>query len=63
MALALLFPIPTTHTCAFYALDFPFIDESVQEESLIPIDEDVSGEVFRTGKLWCGASRRRGDWE
>ncbi len=38
-----------------YALDFPFIDESVQEESLIPIDEDVSGAVFRTGKLWCGS--------
>ncbi len=38
-----------------YALDFPFSDESVQEESLVPIDEDVSGAVFRTGKLWCGS--------
>jgi formate hydrogenlyase transcriptional activator len=38
-----------------YALDFPFSDESVQEESLVPIDEDVSGTVFRTGKLWCGS--------
>src|SRR6266852_938069 len=38
-----------------YAMDFPFSDESVQEESLIPIDEDLSGEVFRTGKLWCGS--------
>jgi formate hydrogenlyase transcriptional activator len=37
-----------------YALDFPFKDESVQEESLVPIDADVSGVVFRTGKLWCG---------
>src|ERR1700720_2800158 len=26
-----------------YALDFPFKDQSVQEESLVPIDEDVSG--------------------
>ena len=38
-----------------YALDFPFKDDSVQEESLIPLDEDISGEVFRTGKLWCGS--------
>jgi len=38
-----------------YALDFPLIDESVQEESLVRIDEDVSGAVFRTGKLWCGS--------
>jgi formate hydrogenlyase transcriptional activator len=38
-----------------YALDFPFSDESAQEESLVRIDEDVSGAVFRTGKLWCGS--------
>jgi formate hydrogenlyase transcriptional activator len=38
-----------------YALDFPFKNESLQEESLIPLDEDVSGTVFRTGKLWCGS--------
>jgi len=38
-----------------YALDFPFKDESLQEESLVAIDEDVSGPVFRTGKLWCGS--------
>jgi formate hydrogenlyase transcriptional activator len=38
-----------------YAMDFPFSDESVQEESLIPIDDDLSGAVFRTGKLWCGS--------
>src|SRR5712671_6274553 len=38
-----------------YALDFPLIDESVHEESLVPMDEDVSGTVFRTGKLWCGS--------
>jgi formate hydrogenlyase transcriptional activator len=38
-----------------YALDFPFKDESLQEESLVAIDEDVSGAVFRTGKLWCGS--------
>jgi len=38
-----------------YALDFPLKDESVQEEGLVPVDDDVSGEVFRTGKLWCGS--------
>src|ERR1700732_3768360 len=38
-----------------YALDFPLLDESVQEESLVRMDEDVSGVVFRTGKLWCGS--------
>src|ERR1700704_2767908 len=38
-----------------YALDFPFSNESLQEESLVPLDEDVSGAVFRTGKLWCGS--------
>src|SRR3981081_842820 len=38
-----------------YAMDFPFSDESVQEESLVPIDEDISGAVFRTGKPWCGS--------
>src|SRR6202045_4241948 len=46
-----------------YALDFPLKDESVQEEGLVPVDDDVSGEVFRTGKLWCGSvqeARRQG---
>jgi len=38
-----------------YAMDFPLSDESAHEESLVPIDEDVSGTVFRTGKLWCGS--------
>jgi formate hydrogenlyase transcriptional activator len=38
-----------------YAMDFPFSIESVQEESLVPIEEDISGAVFRTGKLWCGS--------
>src|SRR6266849_5889046 len=39
-----------------YALDFPFGDESRQEDSLVPIDEFSSmGAVFRTGKLWCGS--------
>src|SRR5882672_1200375 len=46
----------TDHThLRIYALDFAFVDDSVHEESLIPIDEDVSGAVFRTGKLWCGS--------
>jgi len=40
-----------------YALDFPFSGESVREESLVPIDEDISGAVFRTGKPWCGSVR------
>jgi formate hydrogenlyase transcriptional activator len=38
-----------------YAVDFPFKDESRHEESLLPIDEEISGAVFRTGKLWCGS--------
>src|SRR5260221_439751 len=38
-----------------YALDFPFSGESVHEESLVPIDEDISGAVFRTGKPWFGS--------
>jgi formate hydrogenlyase transcriptional activator len=40
-----------------YALDFPYIDEAFQEESLVPIDDDLGGAVFRTGKLWCGSVR------
>ena len=46
-----------------YAMDFPFSDESVQEESLISMDEDISGAVFRTGKPWSGSvqeARRQG---
>jgi len=46
-----------------YAMEFPFSDESVQEESLISMDEDISGAVFRTGKPWCGSvqeARRQG---
>jgi formate hydrogenlyase transcriptional activator len=38
-----------------YAMDFAFSDESVHEESLVRIDEDISGAVFRTGKPWCGS--------
>src|ERR1700694_2440070 len=38
-----------------YALDLAFSDKSVQEESLVPIDEDVAGTVYRTGKRWCGS--------
>src|ERR1700686_5121102 len=46
-----------------YALDFPFKDESVQEESFVSVDDDVSSQVFRTGKRWCGSiqeARRQG---
>jgi formate hydrogenlyase transcriptional activator len=46
--------IDNTHL-RIYALDFPLSDGSFHEESLVPIDEDLSGEVFRTGKLWCGS--------
>jgi formate hydrogenlyase transcriptional activator len=38
-----------------YALDYPFKNESYQEESLVPIDDDVSGAVFRSGQPWCGS--------
>ena len=48
-------PDPDNTHLRIYALDLAFSDESVQEESLVPIDEDVSGAVFRTGKLWCGS--------
>ncbi len=54
--------IDNTHL-RIYAMDFPFSDESVQEESLISMDEDISGTVFRKGKPWCGSvqeARRQG---
>jgi formate hydrogenlyase transcriptional activator len=38
-----------------HALDFPLKDESVQEESLVSVEDDVTAAVFRTGKLWCGS--------
>jgi formate hydrogenlyase transcriptional activator len=38
-----------------HALDLRFIDKSVQEESLLPIDEGFRRAVLRTGKLWCGS--------
>src|ERR1700720_1295223 len=38
-----------------YAMDFPLKDESINEESLVPVDDDVAAVVFRTGKLWCGS--------
>jgi formate hydrogenlyase transcriptional activator len=38
-----------------YALDFPLKDESVQEEGLVPIEDDMAGTVFRSGRLWCGS--------
>jgi len=48
-------PDPDNTHLRIYALDLAFSDESVQEESLVRIDEDVAGGVFRTGKLWCGS--------
>jgi formate hydrogenlyase transcriptional activator len=56
-------PDSDTTRLRIYALDFPFKDDSIQEESLVPMDDDVSGAVFRTGKLWCGSvqeARRQG---
>jgi formate hydrogenlyase transcriptional activator len=48
-------PDPDNAHLRIYALDLAFSDDSVQEESLVRIDEDVSGTVYRTGKLWCGS--------
>ena len=48
-------PDSDTTRLRIYALDFPFKDDSVQEESLVPMDDDASGTVFRTGKLWFGS--------
>jgi len=48
-------PDSDTTRLRIYALDFPFKDDSVQEESLVSMDDDVSGSVFRTGKLWFGS--------
>ena len=44
-----------TRDLRIYALDFPLKDESIKEESLVPVDDDVAAVVFRTGKLWCGS--------
>jgi formate hydrogenlyase transcriptional activator len=38
-----------------FALDFPLQDESLQEQDLLPDDDNVSRTVFRTGKLWFGS--------
>ena len=48
-------PDTDTNHLRIYAMDFAFSDESVHEESLIRIDEDISGAVFRTGRAWCGS--------
>ena len=48
-------PDSDTRDLRIYALDFPLKDESVKEESLVPVDDDVSAVVFRTGKSWCGS--------
>jgi len=51
---AIILPDSDNRHLRIYALDFPFSDEGFHEESLVPIDEDLSGVVFRTGKMWCG---------
>src|SRR5260370_23490217 len=38
-----------------YAMDFSFSDEAIQEDGLGPIEENLGGAVFSTGKLWCGS--------
>ena len=48
-------PDPDNIHLRIYAMDFPFSEESVQEESLVSMNEDISGTVFRTGKPWCGS--------
>jgi formate hydrogenlyase transcriptional activator len=48
-------PDCNTRDLRIYALDFPLKDESVKEESLVPVDDDVAALVFRTGKPWCGS--------
>ena len=48
-------PDSDTTRLRIYALDFPLKDESIKEESLVPVDDDVAAVVFRTGKLWCGS--------
>src|SRR6201998_245274 len=48
-------PDSDTSRLRIYALDFPFKDESIQEESLVPVEDDVSRSVFSTGKLWVGS--------
>jgi formate hydrogenlyase transcriptional activator len=60
---AIILPDSDNTHLRIYALDFPFRDEAFHEESLVPIDEDLTGEVFRSGKLWCGTiqeARQRG---
>jgi len=59
MALALLFP-NRQHALAHLPLDFPFSGESVHEESLCPIDEDISGAVFAQANPGAGASEASG---
>ena len=48
-------PDRDTTELRIFALDFPLKDESVQEEDLLPVDDNVSRTVFRTGKLWRGS--------
>jgi formate hydrogenlyase transcriptional activator len=48
-------PDGDTTRLRIYALDFPLKDESIQEESLVPMDDDAAGAVFRSGKLWFGS--------
>jgi len=52
---AITLPDTDSNHLRIYALDFDFSDESVHEESLVPIDEAILGAVFRAGKLWCGS--------
>src|ERR1700726_68345 len=49
-----------TKDLRLYSLDFPLKDESVKEESLVPVDADVAALVFPTGKPWCGSVQEAG---
>jgi formate hydrogenlyase transcriptional activator len=49
-AVGVLVPEAAGHQLRLYALDFPSSKGIVPEESLVPIDGSLAGQVFRTGK-------------
>ena len=46
-----------------YALDFASSDESVREEGLVPVDDDLAARSFAPANSGAAAFRRPGDWE
>jgi formate hydrogenlyase transcriptional activator len=49
-AVGVLLPEAAGHQLRLYALDFPSSKGFAQEESLVPLDGSLAGQVFRTGK-------------